>query len=234
MTERVLSQVQATETGYLPRVHGATLHNKVRSCEFHKTWNVEKATSPKSEISVTLVQLSYQNVPGKAGGICPMAAPTGKLPKGRTRTRWNDHISNLDWSHLGVEPAELSEIAENRGVFRVLLGLLPWLPFSDKKRVCQRMNDKHFFPNFLGALFIKSTEMNPSRTVSNETLSTWKIWPYLSLTLCQGKPRNSGEGLSRIRSEIPRVIITPEKNSPINRVSLLIDGLWQTDNFSVI
>jgi len=91
-----------------------------------------------------------------------------------------------------------------------------------------------FFPNFLGALFIKSTEMNPSRTVSNETLSTWKIWPYLSLTLCQGKPRNSGEGLSRIRSEIPRVIITPEKNSPIKRVSLLIDGLWQTDNFSVI
>jgi len=29
----------------------------------------------------------------------------------------------LDWSHFSVEPAELPGIAENREVFRVLLGL---------------------------------------------------------------------------------------------------------------
>jgi len=29
------------------------------------------------------------------------------------------------WSRLGVEPAELSKIVVDRGVFRVLLGLLP-------------------------------------------------------------------------------------------------------------
>jgi len=36
-----------------------------------------------------------------------------------------DYISDLAWYRLGVEPPELSEIAVDREVFRVLLGLLP-------------------------------------------------------------------------------------------------------------
>ena len=35
---------------------------------------------------------------------------------------------NFAWSRLGVEPAELSEIAENCGVFRVPWGCCPFLP----------------------------------------------------------------------------------------------------------
>jgi len=38
---------------------------------------------------------------------------------------WRDYISNLPWSRLGVEPAELSVIAENREVLRVLGLLIP-------------------------------------------------------------------------------------------------------------
>jgi len=38
--------------------------------------------------------------------------------------RWFDYISDLSWSCLGVEPAELPEIAGDREVFRVLPGLL--------------------------------------------------------------------------------------------------------------
>jgi len=37
----------------------------------------------------------------------------------------NDYISDLAWSRLGVEPAELSEIAENREVLRVLQACCP-------------------------------------------------------------------------------------------------------------
>jgi len=51
--------------------------------------------------------------------------PTGKQPRGRPRTRWRDYISDLAWSRLGVEPAELPEIAVDREVFRVLLRMLP-------------------------------------------------------------------------------------------------------------
>jgi len=48
-----------------------------------------------------------------------LATPTGKLP------RQPNFISDLAWSCLGVGPAELSEIAVDCEVFRILLGLLP-------------------------------------------------------------------------------------------------------------
>jgi len=38
----------------------------------------------------------------------------------RSRTRWSGYISDLACSRLGVEPAELSEIAVDREIFRVL------------------------------------------------------------------------------------------------------------------
>ena len=41
MTERILSQVQATEMGFLRRVNGVTLHDKVRSCEIHEALNAD-------------------------------------------------------------------------------------------------------------------------------------------------------------------------------------------------
>jgi len=40
MTERVLSQVQAAEMGFLRRLHGMTLRDKVRSCDICKGVNV--------------------------------------------------------------------------------------------------------------------------------------------------------------------------------------------------
>ena len=53
-----------------------------------------------------------------------LATPTRKRPRCRPKTSWNDYISIVYWSRLGVEPAELSEIAVDREVFQVLLGLL--------------------------------------------------------------------------------------------------------------
>jgi len=41
-----------------------------------------------------------------------LAKPTGKRARGRPRTRWSDYICDLAWPRLGVEPAELPEIAE--------------------------------------------------------------------------------------------------------------------------
>jgi len=51
--------------------------------------------------------------------------PMRMLLRGQPRTRWRVNISDLAWSRLGVEPAELSEVAENRDVFRDLELLLP-------------------------------------------------------------------------------------------------------------
>ena len=67
--------------------------------------------------------------------------PTGKRPKVRPRTRWRDYISGLAWYRLGVERAELSEIAVDREVFRVLLGLLPPRLSPKEKRARKWVNE---------------------------------------------------------------------------------------------
>jgi len=63
-----------------------------------------------------------------------LAEHMGEWPRCCPRTtRWSDCISNLT-SHLGVEPAELSEIAVDREVFPILLRLLFLRPSLEKKR----------------------------------------------------------------------------------------------------
>ena len=63
-----------------------------------------------------------------------LAKTTEKRPRGLPSPRWSNYISNLAWSRLGVEPAELSEIAVDCEVFQVLLGLLPPRSPLDEKR----------------------------------------------------------------------------------------------------
>jgi len=63
-----------------------------------------------------------------------LAKPTGKRPRCRPRTSWINYISDLAWSRLGVEQAELSEIAVDREVVQVLLGLLPPRPSQEENQ----------------------------------------------------------------------------------------------------
>jgi len=70
------------------------------------------------------------------------STPTGKRPKVCPRTRWRFYISDLAWYRLGVGPEKQSEIAVDRKVFRVLLGvLLPRLS-PKKKRARKWANDR--------------------------------------------------------------------------------------------
>jgi len=41
LSERILFQVQAAETGFMRRVHGVTFGDKVRCCGIRKTLNAE-------------------------------------------------------------------------------------------------------------------------------------------------------------------------------------------------
>jgi len=63
---------------------------------------------------------------------------TGKRPRSRPRTRLCDYISNLAWSRLDVEPADLSEAGEYRDVLRVIQELLPTL---SGRKAGVKMND---------------------------------------------------------------------------------------------
>jgi len=65
----------------------------------------------------------------------------GKGPKVWPKTKWCDYISDLAWSHLGVERAELSDIAVYREEFRVHLGLLPSRLSQKEKRARKWENE---------------------------------------------------------------------------------------------
>jgi len=58
---------------------------------------------------------------------------SGPGPRGHPRPRWSDYISDLAWSRLGVEPAEVSGIAVDRDVFQALGQLSP-RPSLEEKR----------------------------------------------------------------------------------------------------
>ena len=98
-----------------------TLSSKVCSCELRTILNVEPLL--RTERS----QLRYFGhvaiIPQERWARqVLLAATTGNRPRGRPSTRWRDHITSPDlaWTFRGVEPAEVSEFAENREVVRVL------------------------------------------------------------------------------------------------------------------
>jgi len=122
---------------------------KLRSCEIRRTLNAEQLV--RNERS----QLRYfdhvSRMPHERlarHGV--LAKPTRKRPRSRPRPRRSDRISDLAWSHLGVEPAEPSEIAVDRDVFHVLLGLLPQRPFIEEKRAWMNWITSALFSAFTG------------------------------------------------------------------------------------
>ena len=92
---------------------------KCATVKFTKPWmsnHFSESRDPKGNLSQTPRK--------KLSRLVLLATPTGKRPKGRPRTRWNDYISDFAWSSLGAEPVQISEIAVDREASRVLLGLL--------------------------------------------------------------------------------------------------------------
>jgi len=65
-----------------------------------------------------MVWIRNQNVPGKIGEARPAGYTHRKAAQRPTKNQVERfYISRLAWSRLGVEPEELSEVVENRGVF---------------------------------------------------------------------------------------------------------------------
>ena len=71
-----------------------------------------------------------------------LAKTTENRPRIRPRPRWSNCISDLVWSRLGVEPAELSESAVDCEVFQVLLWLLPQRR-SPRRKASMKMNEMY-------------------------------------------------------------------------------------------
>ena len=133
MTERMQSQVQASEMRFLRRIEGVTLFNNVRSSEIRKSLNIEPLLLliEKSQLRWFghVSRMPQEKLPKQA----LLSKANGRRPVGRPRTRWIDYIENLGWNRLVLRPSEMMGVMEDREVWRLNLELLPTQP-SRKSR----------------------------------------------------------------------------------------------------
>ena len=93
-----------------------TLRDEVRSRGIHKTLNVETLQRRDRSQLRWFGHVTRMSQKILARQVL-LAVSEGKRPRGRPSTTWRDYISDLTWSRLGVEPAELSHVPENHEVF---------------------------------------------------------------------------------------------------------------------
>jgi len=92
MTERILSQVQAVEMGFLQSSRWKTSR---QSAQLRNSQSPECRTTspPNREIPATLVRPCVQNVPGKSGETRPAGYTPGKAVKRTPK-------GQVEWLHL--------------------------------------------------------------------------------------------------------------------------------------
>ena len=154
MTERMKSQVQASEMRFLRRIEGVTLFNKVRSSEIRKSLNIEPLLLriERSQLSWFghVSRMPQERLPKQA----LHAKANGRRPVGRPRTRWTDYIEDLGWNRLGLRPSEMMEVMEDREVWRLNLELLPPQPSRKSGQWRKKKNiAKLFRPNLTFGFF---------------------------------------------------------------------------------
>jgi len=103
MTERIRSQVQASEMRFLQKIEGVTLFNKVRSSEIQKSLNIEPLLlrierSQQLKWFGHVSRMPQERLPKQA----LLAKVKWKRPVGQPRTRWEDYIEDLGMEPLGA------------------------------------------------------------------------------------------------------------------------------------
>ena len=142
MTERMRSQVQASEMRFLRRIEGVTLFNKVRSSEIRKSLNIEPLLLRIERSQLRwfghVSRMPQERLPKQA----LHAKANGRRPVGRPRTRWTDYIEDLGWNRLGLRPSEMMEVMEDREVWRLNLEPLPPNPHGKAGNEERREEEK--------------------------------------------------------------------------------------------
>uniref|UniRef100_A0A3B4BI15 Ethanolamine kinase n=1 Tax=Periophthalmus magnuspinnatus TaxID=409849 RepID=A0A3B4BI15_9GOBI len=130
MTERTRSRIQAAEMGFLRRVAGRTLRDRVRSSVTREELGVEPLLLHVERNQLRWLGHLLRMPPGRLPREVFWACPTGRRPRGRPRTRWRDYVSRLAWERLGIPLEELEDVSGVREVWESLLRLLPPRPVS--------------------------------------------------------------------------------------------------------
>ena len=131
MNEKVRSRVQAAEVGFLRRISGLTMLDKVKSADIRESLNIESLLL-RLERSQLRWYGHVTRMSQKSSGIKLLCStPIGRRPsqnsmaRGRPKTRWRDYVEDLSWSRLDIPAEHLSFVAEDRDAWRIQLELLP-------------------------------------------------------------------------------------------------------------
>ena len=118
MIERVKFRVQAAEMGFLRKVRGLSLLEKVKKTDIRRSLNIEPVLLliERSQLRWYghVIRMSYDR---KAKQLMD-ALPSGKKRRGRPRTRSQNYIEDLAWSRLGIPPAQLPLVAGDLDAWR--------------------------------------------------------------------------------------------------------------------
>ena len=132
MKEKARSRVQAAEMGFMRRISGLTLLDKVKSAYTRESLNIEALLLRLERSQLRwyghVTRMSQKRTAKKL--LC--STPIGRRPRGRPRTRWRDYVEDLSWSRPGIPAEHLSFVAEDRDAWRIQLELLPPRPPKDK------------------------------------------------------------------------------------------------------
>ncbi|XP_061892442.1 uncharacterized protein LOC133642332 [Entelurus aequoreus] len=126
MTERTRSRVQAAEMSFLRRVAGLSLRDRVRSSVIRKELKVKPLLLHMERSQ--MVRMPPERLPKEVF----RARPTGRRPRGRPRTRWEDYVWPGNAS--GSPRKSWTKWMGRRKSRLPCLGCCPRDPTSDKRK----------------------------------------------------------------------------------------------------
>ena len=148
MTERVRSQVQASEMSFSRRIDGVTLFNKVRSSEDTKSLNIEPLLLRIERSQLRwfghVSRMPQKRLPKQA----LLVKANGRRPVGRPRTRWANYVEDLGWNRLGHHPSKMMDVMEDGEVWHLDLELLSRYPHGKVGNEEPSAHIPRSFPNF--------------------------------------------------------------------------------------
>ena len=116
MNEKVRSRVQAAEMGFLRRISGLTLLDKVKSADIRESLNIESLLLRLERSQLRWYGHVTRMSQEKTAKTLLCSTPIGRRPRShpRGRTRYRDYVEDLNWSRLGIPAKHLSFVAEDR------------------------------------------------------------------------------------------------------------------------
>ena len=127
------SRVQTTEMGFLRRISGFTLLDKVKSAHIRESLNIESLLLRLKRSQLRwyghVTRMSQETTAKNL--LC--STSIGQRPRGRPRTRWRGNVENLSSSRLGIPPEHLFFLAEDRDALYAPTQAAAPRPLNDKR-----------------------------------------------------------------------------------------------------